>query len=75
LIHRVLQFRKKGYVAWNNVEIFPGYKKRSDIVRRNATIKIERYKSEYSHVDLTSFIDGAIRSSIGNKRLMKDSYY
>lgn len=57
------------------LKYFLAIRKDRTFVRRNATIKIERYKSEYSHVDLTSFIDGAIRSSIGNKRLMKDSYY
>lgn len=50
---------KKGYVAWNNEYIFPGYKKRADFKWQSGHVfKLEQFKENYSFIDHESFIDG-----------------
>ncbi len=67
---------KKGYVAWSSRNIFPDYRNRTDFQRGVAhTFRLEHFKHEYSYVEHTSFISSAIRSTIGNKRKMKEAYY
>jgi hypothetical protein len=68
---------KKGYVAWNNHYIFPGWKKRTDFKWANNYIfKLEIFKPEYGYDDHASFIQSSISSSAASekKQLMKNSY-
>ena len=68
---------KKGYVAWNNKFIFPGYKKRKDFKWQNKYIfKLEQFKSEYSYVKHSSFISDAIHSwsASEKKDIFKKAY-
>lgn len=71
-----LTIYKKGYVAWNNEIVFPGYKKRTDFEWGKTTIfKLELFKPEYSYDKHTSFISSAIRSTIGKKPLITEAYF
>lgn len=72
-----LTIYKKGYVAWNNKLIFPGWDKRTDFEwKNNYVFKLERFKPEYSYVKHTSFIRNAIHShDVSQKKLLiKKSY-
>ena len=52
---------KKGYVAWNNKFVFPGYKKRTDFEwGAGNALRLERFKNTYSYINHESFIDGAV---------------
>lgn len=58
---------KKGYVAWRNDDIFPGYEKRKDydVWMHGYNYKLERYKEEYSRKKHSSFMSkGIIGSSL-----------
>jgi len=44
---------KKGYVAWNDENIFPSYKKRTDFRWGNYVFKLQRFKEEYTFVKHT----------------------
>jgi len=64
---------KKGYVAWNNLFIFPDYRKRKDFKwQNNYVFKLEKFKPEYTYSAHTLFIHGAMLSGMANekKRLM-----
>ena len=51
---------KKGYVCWNNEDIFPTYEKRKDFKLKNGmVIKLERFKEEYSKERHANFTIGS----------------
>jgi hypothetical protein len=53
---------KKGYVAWNNRIIFPGFKKRSDFSWKDGYVfKLERFKNEYSYIKHIKFLRNSMR--------------
>lgn len=50
---------RKGYVAWNNEYIFPGWIKRDNFkLADGMIIKLEHFKKEYSRDDHVSFLHG-----------------
>ncbi len=54
---------KRGYVCWNNEDIFPTFEKRTDFRLKNKmVIKLEPFKEEYSKIRHASFTRS---SSIG----------
>jgi len=66
---------KKGYVAWNDEKIFPFYERRTDFRWGDYVFRLERFKTEYSHIDHTSFIDFSINVSLGSngkKNIVKE---
>lgn len=49
---------KKGYVAWNNQYIFPGWLKRENFkLEEGITIRLEHFKIEYSRAEHVYFLD------------------
>ncbi len=49
---------KRGYIAWRNDFIFPGWKKRTDFKYQNdILIKLEKFKEGSSHKEHLDFID------------------
>jgi hypothetical protein len=67
---------KKGYVAWNNEYIFPGYKERTDFKWREGFVfTLEKFKPEYSYKKHVLFIATSIRSQMAteNKGLMNSA--
>lgn len=73
-----LTIYKKGYVVWNNLKIFPDYKKREDFKWQSGYVfKLERFKPEYSYIEHQMFITGAINSTIGweKKKVFLKAYY
>ena len=49
---------KKGYVAWNNEYIFPGWNKRKGFLLRDGmVIKMEVFKNEFSRKDHVNFLN------------------
>jgi len=70
-----LTIYKKEYVAWNSREIFPDYKKRTNFRWASSSFKLDHFKTEYSYIDHTAFISNVIRSGLGNKKLLENSYY
>lgn len=63
---------KRGYVAWNDKFIFPGYKKREDFTWGNGYIfKMERFKEGYSYSEHVSFIRTAISSTLAYEKKKK----
>ncbi|MHB8883060.1 MAG: carboxypeptidase-like regulatory domain-containing protein [Thermodesulfovibrionales bacterium] len=70
-----LTIYKKGYVAWSSRILFPDHRQRTDFQwGGDQTIRLERFKPEYSYVEHTSFIDIAIRATIGKKRITEEAY-
>jgi len=67
---------KKGYVAWNDENIFPGWAKRTDFRWGNYVFKLERFKEEYSYTDHQMFTSRAINDTIGweNKKTFIKNY-
>lgn len=68
---------KKGYVAWNNEYIFPGWKHRTDFKWKDGNVyKLELFTPAYSYVKHQSFIDSSIHASMGleRKRLFLMAY-
>lgn len=68
---------KKGYVAWNNLHIFPDYERRTDFKwKNNYVFKLEKFRPEYGYVEHTGFIGFAISSNIAMnlKQKMFDAY-
>ena len=60
---------KKGYVAWNNKIIFPGYRKRDGCKWQSGyVVNLELFKSDYSYVEHQSFIDGSARPYIATEK-------
>jgi len=60
-----LTIYKKGYVAWNNEFIFPGYKKREDFQWESGYVfRLEEFKKVYSYNDHIDFIRSSINSSL-----------
>lgn len=52
---------KRGYVAWRNDFIFPGWKKRTDFKYQNdIVIKLEKFREEFSHKEHLDFIGHGI---------------
>lgn len=71
-----LTIYKKGYVAWNNEYIFPGYKKREDFSWRSGYVfRLEHFKPEYLHSDHISFIHRSIRLGLGRKKIIGEAVY
>lgn len=71
-----LTIYKKGYVAWNNVLIFPSYKVREGFNWKNGSVfKMERFKEEYSYGEHVSFIRKSINSTMahGEKILIRNA--
>ncbi len=62
---------KPGYVTWSSRAIFPIHKMREDFRWESQTFKLERFKPEYSYVEHEGFFSSAIRSTIGNKKLIR----
>lgn len=59
---------KKGYVCWNNKNIFPDYKQRSDFKwSYSYTVRIIKFNDKYSYNDHVSFIRGSTRISLNHK--------
>jgi len=59
---------KKGYVAWNNRIIFPDYRERTNLIWKSGyTIKMEKFKEEYSYDKHEDFIRMCINSSLNIK--------
>jgi len=49
---------KRGYVAWRNDFIFPGWKKRTDFkYQSDMVIKLEKFREEFSHKEHLDFIE------------------
>jgi len=67
---------KKGYVAWNNKLIFPGYKKRKDFQWGGKAFRMERFREVNSHDKHVDFIDMAIGASLKleSKKSIFDAY-
>jgi hypothetical protein len=69
---------KKGYVAWSKDTIFPDYNKRADFhwCCFYKVFKLEKFKSDYSYNDHTSFIRSAISAGFtdNKKRSINDAY-
>jgi hypothetical protein len=64
---------KQGYVTWNSNFIFPpGYTKRTDFSWKDGYVfKLEKFKSEYTYRDHTSFIYSAMGTgNIEQKQLL-----
>ncbi len=73
-----LTIYKKGYVAWNNVYVFPDWKKREEFEWKDGQVfKIEKFKNTYSYVDHQFFISRAIRENLGieNKNIFMQKYF
>jgi len=52
---------KRGYVAWRNDFIFPGYKKRTDFkYQKDMVIKLEKFQEGFSRKEHISFIGHGI---------------
>jgi len=65
---------KKGYVAWNDENIFPSYERRTDFRWSAHVFKLERFKKEYSYDAHTSFIGKSILSGpLEKKKLMLEA--
>lgn len=72
-----LTIYKNGYVAWNNLIVFPEHKRREEFKWHTGTIyKLEPFKDSYSYVDHYSFIVSAARpeSAIDKKMLFIKAY-
>lgn len=66
-----LTIYKKGYVAWNNEFIFPGFKKRSNFHWQSGYIfRLNRFEQEYKYSDHIFFIHSAVRLGMGDKKLI-----
>lgn len=64
---------KFGYVAWNNLFVYPDSKRR-DETRPQAEISLERYPERESHARHLSFIDSARASGLyGDDRVPRFS--
>ena len=60
---------KKGYVAWNNLFIFPDYRKRKDFKwQNNYVFKLEKFKPEFTYSAHTLFMHGVILSSMATEK-------
>ena len=68
---------KKGYVAWNNLYIFPNSEDRQNFKYKNGmVIPLEKFKPDYSYIQHTMFILSSINSGLGNpdsKKIMEDA--
>lgn len=72
-----LTIYKKGYVAWNDEYIFPGYKKRGDFKwQKGYVFQMDKFKEGYSRDKHVSFVRSVINSTIGyeNKKMMRDAF-
>jgi len=59
---------KRGYVAWRNDYIFPGYERRYDFEWKNTQlIKLEHFKRNYSHSKHIFFFRGGL--NLGSSKL------
>ena len=68
---------KKYYVTWNNLLIFPNYRKREDFKWKEGNIfKLEKFKDSYSYYDHYSFFRSSLRTheSSNQKRLIVSAY-
>jgi len=68
---------KKGYVAWSNRWIFPGYEKRTDFRwGKGYVFKLEKFKDTYSYTDHQMFTTLSINSTIDreSKQLFLNKY-
>lgn len=68
---------KKGYVAWNNLIIFPYNQKRNNFQWRSQyVVKLEKFKETYSYDDHYYFITGAahLESESDKKQLFIKMY-
>lgn len=69
-----LTIYKKGYVAWNNVLIFPDLKLREGFEWKSGQVfRLEMFKEGYSHDKHIDFIGRAINSSL-NLEAKKNIY-
>lgn len=63
-----LTIYKKGYVAWNNLIIFPDYRKREDFKWQSGHVfKMERFKG-YSFIEHQSFIYSVSHAGLAPER-------
>ncbi len=64
---------KRGYVAWRNDFIFPGWKKRADFKYQNdIVIKLEKFKEGFSYKEHISFIGHGIDYSMSDPKNPKN---
>ncbi len=64
-----LTIYKKGYVAWNNKYIFPGYKQRSNFTWSSGQVfKMAPFTSGYSHDEHVTFIKSVIGTTIAYEK-------
>jgi hypothetical protein len=59
---------KKGYVAWNNRNIFMDGGRKDFVWNNGAVFKLEKFKSEYSYVKHDSFVSGSIHDYSGTEK-------
>lgn len=72
-----LTIYKNGYVAWNNVLIFPDLNVREVFEWKSGLVfKMEKFEDSYSYVDHQSFVKRAIKISLGvkNKEQLIEEY-
>jgi hypothetical protein len=62
---------KKGYVAWNNKFIFPDYAHRKQSQDIYDQIRLDEFKSVYSHDKHVSFIRSCIHSAFVSHKKIK----
>jgi hypothetical protein len=55
---------KKGYVAWNNKYVFPGFVQRNQMESVYDQIQLERFQTYYSHEKHVFFIGSCILSTL-----------
>ncbi len=64
---------KRGYVAWRNDFIFPGWRKRTDFKYQNdIVIKLEKFKERLSHKEHLDFIGYGISSYMADPKNPKN---
>jgi|SRR6185369_7484852 len=68
-----LTIYKPGYVVWSSWGGFPVDIER-DFRWESQTFKLERFKPGYSYVEHESFFSSAIHSTLGGKKLIRDTF-
>jgi hypothetical protein len=60
---RTLTVYKPGWVMWNQEYVFPDYEKRKDFNFKTREVRMEKWKSEYSYGDHSSFSISALKGN------------
>ena len=62
---------KKGFIAWRNDFIFPGFKKRTDFkYKSGVVIKLEKFKDAHSREEHIDFIEYGVHLYKTNERIL-----